>query len=292
MSQTVDRAFALLEQIAIGPQSIGMLATHIGVHKSTALRLAQTLERAGFVARRQDGMYALGSRVLTMAAQALESFDVRDIARPHLRRLNEISGQTVHLATLVDLEVIYIDKYEGRSPIRMYSRLGKVASVSTSAVGKVILAFQDEPLLERLIELIDFQRHTPATIVTGQALREELATIRERGYGVDRGEFEGLINCIAAPIRAADGSVSSSVSISVATMVVTLDELLQLLPELTAATDAISAECGWTGGTRPGGTGNHLRLQGGPMSSGPDQPGADVPTTHGGVKPLAVDKRA
>lgn len=291
MSQTVDRAFALLEQIAIEPQSIGMLAAHIGVHKSTALRLAQTLENAGFVARRQDGRYTLGSRVLTMAAQALESFDVRDIARPHLSRLNEISGHTVHLATLVDREVIYIDKYEGRSPIRMYSRLGKVASMSTSGVGKVILAFQAEPLLSDLIALVDFERHTPATIVTEQALREELSTIRELGYGVDRGEFEGLINCIAAPIRAADGSVSSAVSISVATMVVALDELLQLLPELTAATDAISAAYGWSGRARPGGAGNLRQAGGEPAAPDLPQLGTGIPTTHDGANHPAVGKR-
>jgi DNA-binding IclR family transcriptional regulator len=217
---------------------------------------------------------------------------VRDIARPHLRRLNEISGQTVHLATLIDREVIYIDKYEGNSPIRMYSRVGKVASMSTSGIGKVILAFQEEPHLRGLIQLIDFRRHTPETIVTEQALCEELATIRERGYGVDRGEFEGLINCIAAPIHAADGSVSSAVSISVATMVVTLDELLQLLPALTDATDAISAAYGWTGAHRRGSTADRIRDRGELVSPGLNQVGADIPTTHGGVNPLAVDKRA
>lgn len=247
MSQTVDRALSLLERIAAEPQTLGMLADHIGVHKSTALRLVQSLERAGLARKREDGKYTLGTRLLSIASKALEDFDLRDVARPYLTRLNHSCGHTVHLASLIDRDIVYIDKYEGNSSIRMYSRIGKTASLYASGVGKVILAYQGEPQLGDLIAKIDFQRHTSETITNEHGLRKELAAIRERGYGFDRGEFEDIIHCIAAPIRAADGSVASAVSISVPKMLVSFDDLKELLPDLLKAVDAVSRDYGWSG---------------------------------------------
>lgn len=246
MSQTVDRALFILDRIAEEPQSLGMLADSLGVHKSTAHRLVQSLERAGFARRQDDGRYTLGSRLFAIGSKALESLDLRDIARPHLTRLNLLCGHTLHLASLIDREIIYIDKYEGTSSIRMYSRIGKTASLYASGVGKAILAYQDEPRLSDMIRTIDFQRHTPDTITSEHGLRRELAAIRERGYGFDKGEFEDIIHCIAAPIRSANGSVTSGVSISVPKVLLSFEDLQQLLPELIAATEAISRDYGWS----------------------------------------------
>jgi DNA-binding IclR family transcriptional regulator len=247
MSQTVDRALSILERIADEPQSLGMLAEALGVHKSTALRLVQSLERAGFTRRQDDGRYTLGRRLLAIGSKALESMDLRDVARPHLTRLNLICGHTVHLASLIDRDVVYIDKYEGTSSIRMYSRIGKTASLYASGVGKVILAYRGEPQLSDMIRTIDFQRHTPDSITSEHGLRRELAAIRERGYGFDRGEFEDLIHCIAAPVRSANGSVTSAVSVSVPRMLLSFEDLQHLLPDLMAATDATSRDYGWSG---------------------------------------------
>ena len=248
MSQTVTRALTLLGRIAEEPQSLAMLADHISVHKSTALRLAASLEEVGFVRRREDGKYVLGSGLFNLASKALDGFDVRDVARPHLTRLHHMCGHTVHLASFIDDQVIYVDKYEGDAAIRMYSRIGRSASLHASGVGKVILAFQEEATLKDLLPTIAYERYTENTLVTEEALREELARTRERGYGVDNREFEDVIHCIAAPIRRADGSVTSAVSISVPTMLVTFDQLEELLPDLVGAADAASREYGWRKG--------------------------------------------
>src|SRR4051794_16783781 len=99
MSQTVDRALFILDRIAEEPQSLGMLTESLGVHKSTAYRLVQSLERAGFARRQEDGRYTLGIRLVAIGSKALESLDLRDIARPHLTRLNRLCGHTMHLAS-------------------------------------------------------------------------------------------------------------------------------------------------------------------------------------------------
>lgn len=147
MSQTVDRALSILPLLAEGPADLGQVADRLGVHKSTALRLLRTLHEHGLVYRQSDQRYRLGARLFALAQEAVENLDVREIAHPHLVRLNEICGHTVHLAVHEEGEVLYIDKVESRYPVRMYSRIGKPVAITVAAVAKLLLA--DLPENER-----------------------------------------------------------------------------------------------------------------------------------------------
>lgn len=237
---------SIIEQIADRPASLSDVADQLGVHKSTALRLLHTLERAGFARRGSTGHYMIGSRLIGIAYKALDSLDLREIARPHLTRINREYGHTIHLATLLDDEIVYIDKYEGHTSVRMYSRIGKVASPYASGVGKAILAFQSDSAVERLLPPAPLLRHTDKTISDVSALRAELERIREAGFARDDGEFEDIIVCIAAPIRSADGAVESAFSISTPRMLMPLNELDELVPELLSTAEAISRDYGWS----------------------------------------------
>ncbi len=145
MSQTVDRALSILPLLAEGPADLGEVADRLGVHKSTALRLLRTLHEHGLVYRQSDQRYRLGARLFALAQEAVENLDVREIAHPHLVRLNETCGHTVHLAVYEENEVLYIDKVESRYPVRMYSRIGKPVAITVAAVAKLLLADLPEP---------------------------------------------------------------------------------------------------------------------------------------------------
>lgn len=247
MSQTVARAIAIVEFLAEGPRSLGDVAQHVGVHKSTALRLLQTLETARFARRSDEGMWLVGIGLIGIAQHALDSLDVRTVAAPHLRRLEKLCGHTVHLAQLVDDAVVYVDKADGHGSVRMHSRIGKKAEMHASGIGKAILAFIEEPLREEIISGLTLQQYTATTITTPEGFRRELQDIRERGWARDRGEFEGFVNCIAAPIRGSDGRVRVGLSIATLHVLSPLEELEHLVPELLDTADAISRGYGWPG---------------------------------------------
>jgi DNA-binding IclR family transcriptional regulator len=236
-----------VEQLARSPASLTDVANELGVHKSTALRLLRTLEGVGFARRQPDGRYLVGVRLIGIAHEALESLDLRKVARPHVTLLNQSCGHTVHLASFIDGDVVYIDKYEGRSTVRMYSRIGKTASFHASGVGKVILANLDVSLRETLIPRMTLTRYTANTVTSEERLRAELSAIRDRGYGYDEGEFEDFVVCIAAPVRSGDGTVRSAVSVTAARVLTPFDELKQLIPDLVKTAEAISRDYGWSG---------------------------------------------
>ncbi|MFD0394604.1 IclR family transcriptional regulator [Streptomyces nogalater] len=241
MSQTVDRALSILPLLAEGPADLGQVADRLGVHKSTALRLLRTLHEHGLVYRQSDQRYRLGARLFALAQEAMENLDIREIAHPHLVRLNEQCGHTVHLAVYEEQEVLYIDKVESRYPVRMYSRIGKPVAITVAAVAKLLLADLPEPERRALAEQLDYPLHGPFD-PHAEAFLKELATVREQGWATDLGGHEESINCVAAPVRGADGRVVAAMSVSAPNVVVTAEELLSLLPLVRRTADAISGE--------------------------------------------------
>ncbi|MCW2873143.1 IclR family transcriptional regulator [Actinacidiphila oryziradicis] len=242
MSQTVDRALRILPLLAEGPANLEQVASHLDVHKTTALRLLRTLREHGMVYRQEDQRYRLGTRLFALAQEAMENLDVRGIAHPHLVALNEKTGHTVHLAVYEEGEVVYIDKVESRYPVRMYSRIGKPVAITVAAVAKLLLA--DFPDAERraVAERLEYPRYTARSTTDAAAFLAELARVREQGWATDLGGHEESINCVGAPVRGADGRVVAACSLSAPNVVITADELLKLRPLIIRTAEAISRE--------------------------------------------------
>ena len=245
MSQSLSRALRLLTELAEGPRSLDDLATLLDVHKTTVLRLLRTLEEDRLVYRDAAYRYHLGAGLFALSSRALEQRPVRATAAPHLAALNRETGHTVHLAAYEGGEVVYIDKYDSRHPVRMYSRIGLRAPLHCTAVAKVLLAGLPERERRTVVEAIEYQAITPNTLTSADALLAELARVAEQGYAVDHGEHETFINCVGAPIRDASGRVVAAASISVPDVLLDYEQVLALLPDLLKTAAAISADSGW-----------------------------------------------
>jgi DNA-binding IclR family transcriptional regulator len=245
VAQTVERALQVIGYLAESPRSLRDVAQHLGVHKSTALRLLQTLEAEGFARRDNASRYGIGFRVVTLAHQALDNLDLFSIAHPHLVALASRLGSTFHLGQLIGAEVIYVDKVEGPGAVKMYSMVGRTASLYTSGLGKAVLAYVTGPLRAEMLDSIAFARHTPTTITTRADLEAELARIKQRGWAEDDAEFEDFINCVAVPIRDSRGTVHGALSMTAVRALTPLEQLRNHIPDLSSAAETISKESGW-----------------------------------------------
>jgi DNA-binding IclR family transcriptional regulator len=244
MSQTVTRALRLLAELGEGERSLDQLAELLGVHKTTVLRLLQSLEEERFVHRDAAFRYHLGAGLFALAGLALEQRGIRRIASPHLAELNAATGQTVHLAAYEGGEVVYIDKYDSRQPVRMYSRIGLRAALHSAAVAKVLLADLPPAERRRVAAGIEYTPYTARTLTGPKALLAELEQVAAQGWAHDHAEHESFINCVAAPVRDATGRVVAAVSISVPDVVLPYEQVLELLPRLLATARAVSADAG------------------------------------------------
>lgn len=215
METTVVKGLHMLEALvwAEKPSSLTELAGICGLSKSNAHRLLRTLEDCHYV--RQDPVskaYEPTLRVWELGVRALRRVDLRTIAADHLRRLAEVTGESVHLSILDDHEVLYIDKVESTHAVRAYIGIGDRAPAYCTATGKAMLAFTPSHTVEEATRTM--KRFTPLTPVDHVKLDADLEHIRAQGYSVTGGEWQAGVLGIAAPIRSADGATVGGVGIA------------------------------------------------------------------------------
>ncbi|MFG2078091.1 DNA-binding transcriptional regulator, IclR family [Nonomuraea maritima] len=248
MSQSIQRAIDLIRRSAEHPMSLTEAAEMLGVHKSTALRILQTLEGARFVRKTGAGTYVFGSGLIELSELALGSMDLRQFASEHLRLLQRQTGHTVHLAQLTGDEIIYVDKVDSPAfdAVKLPSRIGRAVSIYASAVGKVILAHLSREERDRLLAHVTFERYTDTTFADRESLDAELARVAQRGWALDDGEHDAYVMCIAAPIMDSRGKVIAAVSVTAIEVIANLHQLKEKLPLLLETSELISKELGFT----------------------------------------------
>jgi DNA-binding IclR family transcriptional regulator len=215
--RVLDRAISILGLLSDGkPRTLQALSREIELSTSTAFRQLCTLVHHRYVERdEQTGQYTLGLACLELAQAYYKGNDVRRAALPELDRLRNETRETVHLAILDEMEVVYIEKLESLQPIGlMGSRVGGRAPAYCTGVGKALLASIPRDVIRHGFAGKRLRRYTPNTIVTLKGLFAELAMISSRGYALDNEEHEGGVCCVAAPIRDMKGDVIAALSVS------------------------------------------------------------------------------
>ena len=202
------------------------------------------------VERTTGGKFRLGLRLFDFGNRAIEQYDLRDRAQPHLRRLVAETEETAHLCILEQAHVIYIDKIEPARSVRMITRVGASNPVHCTSVGKAMLAFLPEERIADVIRRTRFERFTTRTIATAEALRAEIEKTRRRGYAVDDEEFEEGLRCIAVPLLDAQRLPVAAVSVSGPSFRVTAQKLPSIANHLLQCVRGISADMGFTSAGR------------------------------------------
>lgn len=216
--QALVRAFAIIDTFATAPTpslSVTEVAQRLHLHKSTAHRLLTTLERIGYVTQDEATQrYRLGLKVLDLAASVAAKVDVRARAVPVMERLVRAAQETVHLGVLIDDEVVCVESIASPRPVSLMRMVGKRGPVHVSSMGKVLLAYQSDEVIARVLATKGLPRLTERTITEPLVFREHLRAVRERGWAANTGEEEPGIGCVAAPVWNHQGEVIAALSIA------------------------------------------------------------------------------
>ncbi len=216
--KSLVKALNILECIGEDDQpsyTLTQLSRRLHLHVSTVHRLLVNLVRQGFVEQNPaSGGYQLGFRVMRMGLGVLDRLDFRRVAQPLLRELNQQTQETVHLAILQGDRAISIEKFGSPQPVGLDARLGGVMPLHSTGVGKSLLAYHPEEMLNRLARSRGLERFTDQTITTVSQLKKELARVREQGYSVDNEEAVDGLRCVAAPLFDHSGRVVAAFSVA------------------------------------------------------------------------------
>ncbi len=253
--QSVDRALSLLEALAEagGEASLTDLSRRTCLNVSTCHHLLSTLVNWGYVAKVPGRRsYALGARVLYLGHACLRQVDLPRRAQLHIDRINELTGETVHLAVLQSDNIVTLVKREARHAVRVDTGMvGRSDAPHATATGKAMLAWLPEEQIRRMVAAHDLKRFTDKTIGDFDGLIEELRHVRRNGYAMDQEEFQPGVICVGAAIRDHAGAVVGAISASAPAMRATEEHLALMQQEVIAAAGALSAELGEPGSLKP-----------------------------------------
>lgn len=197
---SVDKALSVVEtllDLGVDGAPLGTLAERTGINKSSLHHILATLRSRGWVTQDESGRYQLGPVAGRIASWWTDANQVVAQLHPTLLEICARTGELVHLGRLYDRHVVYLDKVEPDTPIRVWSRIGRATSVATTAMGRAMLgaAGADDAELRTWAGLVD----RPATDLTVR-LHEEVARTAAHGYAVEVGEDHPSLACVGVPV--------------------------------------------------------------------------------------------
>lgn len=241
-NQSLEKALGLLKALSDHDGlTLTELADKAGLPPSTTHRLLGTLSGHDLVACDESTQkWSIGIEALRIGMAFQRRNKILLAGRPVMTELMEATGETVNMAMLDTFQVVFVSQVECQEPIRAFFRIGERRASHASGIGKALLAEMSPDRFDQFLQTHTLTRFTPATLTEPQGLRDELATIRRRGWSVDDEEANPGMRCVAAAIFNEYGEARAGISLSGPSARLTGDRLPELGAKVRAAADRIS----------------------------------------------------
>lgn len=210
--KTTETSLTVLEAISnLENATLSKLSDHTGLATSTVHTHLETLEHAEYVIQTGKS-YHLGFKIFHLGENARDRDDRYQLARQTVSELADQTSEEVNFS--VEEYGRSIVLFEASSSRREEFQVGLYFNMHSSASGKAMLAEYDDNRVKEIIEERGLPKHTGHTITDSEALFDELSTVREQGYAVNRQEeIEGM-RAVAIAVTEPDGSVFGTLDIS------------------------------------------------------------------------------
>lgn len=201
-NQSLDRALRLLDKLAStgAEMTVSEICDFINISKSTAYSMIQSFLASGYLERNNDnGKYSVGYKFYENGMAYRYKFPFLHVASKYAQSYSIKYAVRVTIAVLYGfdkaIQILTIDS----SPIPDMAWGYALPSYSV-AVGKVLLAYQDEERLNDWLESTNLIKYTPTTYTDVDTVMNQLRKIRKDGHYIAYGEYNPARVCIAAPI--------------------------------------------------------------------------------------------
>ena len=233
------RSFAILERVANSPTPVDVLdiIASLKLPKATAYRLVDWFVTQGYLSR-EPGRRRLivGPKLASLAFGALASSMRNDAPHLVLQRLVHTLNETCNIGTLLNGEVVYLDRVEAEDwPLRLHYTTGSRVPLHCSAIGKLYLAMAPSPRRRRLLQSLELRRFTEQTITERARLDAELRQIRKEQVSFDRQEYLAGVICMAVPIIGKHGELLAALAIQAPEARMNVQTARRHLPKLRSA---------------------------------------------------------
>lgn len=190
-TESVERAMSVLNAFSSAKPTMSLadLAEETGLHKSTILRLTNSMTIYGFIQRDDAGQFSLGPSVWRLGLIFRRDFKRREHVGPALRILADATGETASFYVRVGDERLCLYRENSPNLIRFHVEEGMRLKLSTGASGLVLRHFSGDDV-------------------------GDLSVFNEHGSTSTVGETNPNISSISTPVFSGDGKLMGALTVS------------------------------------------------------------------------------
>jgi len=245
--QSIDRAVAILDCFSEEKKELRLseISERLGLNKSTVHGIISTLKYHGFISQDEETQkYKLGIRFVQFGDLVINSMNIRNAAVPVIDAVCEKIEETVHVAMLDGLDVVWIEKRECTKSIKTSTKIGARLPAYTTADGKIIICYQNKDKIKNYLPK-RIPQYTNNTITNKSEFIKKLEEMKKNGYAIDNEEYVEGLKCVAAPIFDHDGKVRFSLSTTGPAFRMNEERIKELIVIIKEAANEISQRIGY-----------------------------------------------
>lgn len=147
-TESVERAMSILQAFSTQTprMTLAELARETGLHKSTILRLTNSMQIYGFIDRDADGTFSIGASIWRLGLIFRQDFNYGEDIRPYLRELVKITGETASFYVRAGKDRVCLYRENSPNLMRFHLEEGMRMDLATGASGLVLQHFSGETL--------------------------------------------------------------------------------------------------------------------------------------------------
>lgn len=208
------KILSLFNDLQAEEKSVTEISKALEMFPSKVSRMLRTLEGEGFFEKNlESGKYRLGILFFELGVVYAYHHSLRKIIRPHIEQIAQEINVTVSWAIFKKNRVIVLDRIQNLPIDALAYRIGLNLPVHTTSVGKILMAYLPDEEQDKILRSVNLVKSTDASVIDPKIIKKRLKLYREEGYSTDEEETYGGVNCIAVPIKNADGKVIAAVSL-------------------------------------------------------------------------------
>ncbi len=239
----LSKALDVVKVIAESNRAVGLaeLAAQLGLPRPTLHRVLQQLVDEQLILRAaQKDRYVVGPQLTKLAGHALRSLSTQPPVRAILDELVTETQETCNVGVLDQDQVVYIERVEGISPLRLQLQVGSVVPFHCTAIGKLLAAEQHKNVRTRLLKATSLERFTANTFADPASLEEEFARIRSDGFSFNNEEYVEGLSAIAVAINDGEGKPVAALSVHALHMRMSKEKAISYLSSMNEKADRIA----------------------------------------------------
>lgn len=216
---SIEKSIQILNYLSHAERNVSIteLSQKLLFPKSTVHRMLNTLSKYSIVSQDKETFkYKLGLQIVKYSNSFYNSFDFRLVAKPILKSICSETKLTTFLTTWYNEKGICIDSITPslKANTHLFVEIGKEMPFNCAASAKILLAYQQEKEIERILNRENLHKYTPKTIVEPKDLEKHLNTIKHQGFAFCDEELEEGAKAIAAPVKDINNEVIASITIT------------------------------------------------------------------------------